>query len=180
MENTNKKKFILASIAVVLVLGAGIFLYGYSQDFKGEYEREIEQKIALQSSEDFDNAQKINYVVLYGGKKIKVELATDEATRAQGLSGRKELKEDEGLLFVFEKPGKYAFWMKDMNFPIDIIWIDASFNSIVYIKKDAKPESFPETFGPGPSHQEATYVLEVPAGFSEKYNLKEGDRIGFE
>jgi uncharacterized membrane protein (UPF0127 family) len=165
MVTINKKSFILSFFAIILVLGTAIFLFGYSQDFNGE---------------NFNNAKKIKYVVVYGGKKVKVDLAADDITRQQGLSGRLELKDSEGLLFIFEKPGKYQFWMKDMNFPIDIIWIDDNFNMVVYIKKDARPELYPETYGPGPDDMEARYVLEVPAGFSEKYNLKKGDRVGFE
>src|SRR3989344_2021969 len=91
------------------------------------------------------------------------------------IAGKKELKKDEGMLFVFNHTGKYPFWMKDMNFPIDIIWIGEDLR-VVYIKKDAKPESYPETFTP---NQDAKYVLEVFSSFSEKNNLKEGDRVKF-
>ena len=52
--------------------------------------------------------------------KIKVELAITPEARAQGLSGRPSLSENEGVLFVFDKPDKYSFWMKNMNFPLDI------------------------------------------------------------
>jgi uncharacterized membrane protein (UPF0127 family) len=65
--------------------------------------------------------------------------------------------------------------MKDMNFPIDIIWISEDLN-IVYIKKDARPELFPESYRP---ETKAKYVLEVVSGFSEKNNLKVGDRVEF-
>ena len=79
------------------------------------------------------------------------------------------------MLFIFEKPGKYYFWMKDMNFPIDMIWIGEDMR-VIYIKKNAQPESFPKTYGPD---IDSKYVLEVVAGFSEKNNLKEGDRAEF-
>jgi len=109
------------------------------------------------------------------GVILKTELAITDASRALGLSGRAELREDESLLFVFDFPGRYSFWMKDMNFPIDIIWIDENLR-VVYIKKNARPESYPESFTPD---QDAKYVLEVVAGFSDKYGLKEGDRVEF-
>ena len=79
------------------------------------------------------------------------------------------------MLFVFDKPGQYPFWMKDMNFAIDIIWIGEDLR-VVYIKKDARPELYPETYTPT---ENAKYVLEVPAGFSEKNNLKVGDSASF-
>ncbi len=113
--------------------------------------------------------------VKIGGVTVKVDLAETPSERAQGLSGRAGLSEEEGLLFVFEYVGKHAFWMKDMNFPIDIIWIGEN-GEIVYIKKDARPESYPQTFQPD---ENAKYVLEVVSGFSEKYNLKEGDMAEF-
>jgi uncharacterized protein len=112
------------------------------------------------------------------GQNIKVDLALTEAEQAQGLSGRPSLAEDEGMLFVFANPGKYLFWMKDMNFPIDMIWLSSDLK-VVYIEKNATPESYPETFGPGPNDGEAKYVLEVVSGFSDKNNLKVGDGMEF-
>lgn len=72
--------------------------------------------------------------VLIGGKKIRVDIADTVVTRTQGLSGRTSLAETDGMLFVFENADRYGFWMKDMNFAIDIIWIDPEKN-IVYIEK---------------------------------------------
>jgi len=109
------------------------------------------------------------------GQSIKVDLAFTPTAQEQGLSGRSNLKEDEDMLFVFDKPGQYPFWMKDMNFAIDIIWIGEDLR-VVYIKKNALPESYPESYG---SNGTSKYVLEVGAGFSDKNNLKVGDKIDF-
>ena len=116
----------------------------------------------------------IHYVKI-AGVTLKVDLALTPETQEQGLSGRSELKEDESMLFVFNHTDKYPFWMKDMNFPIDIIWIGEDLR-VVYIKKDAKLESYPEVFAPD---KDARYVLEVFSSFSEKNNLKEGDKVEF-
>jgi hypothetical protein len=113
--------------------------------------------------------------VKIAGVTLQVEIASTPEMLKQGLSGRAGLKENEGMLFVFERPGKYSFWMKDMNFPIDIIWIGEDLK-VIYIKKDALPNSFPEVFTPD---KNAKYVLEVNAGFSEKNDLKEGDSVQF-
>lgn len=113
--------------------------------------------------------------VRIAGQDVKVELAHSETERERGLSGRQTLSGNEGMLFVFDQPGKYSFWMKDMNFPIDIIWMDEDLK-IVYIKKDAKPELYPEQYQ---SDDNAKYVLEVVSGFSEKNNLKIGDSALF-
>ena len=109
---------------------------------------------------------------------IPVELADTDQKRSEGLSDRTELKQDSGMLFVFNSNGKTPFWMKDMKFSIDIIWINEA-KTIVGIDKDAQPQ-------PGTADQdlkryyppeEVKYVLEVNAGFSDKNNLKVGDSV---
>ncbi len=114
--------------------------------------------------------------VNFSGARVKVDIASTPASLARGLSGRPSLRSDEGLLFIFDQPGRYSFWMKDMNFPIDIIWLTADLN-VAYIKKDASPDSYPATFE---SPEDAQYVLEVVAGFAERNNIKAGDRVEFE
>jgi hypothetical protein len=123
----------------------------------------------------------IKYIKI-AGQDIRVELALNKEMQEKGLSGRNSLIPGEGMLFVFEKPGRYPFWMKEMNFPIDIIWL-ASFEDggekkikVAHIEKNAIPESFPKTFGPDADSQ---YILEVPAGFAEKNNLQIGDPAVF-
>jgi uncharacterized protein len=113
--------------------------------------------------------------VRIGGQNIRVELALTPEERTLGLSGRDALGDTEGMLFVFPEPGEYLFWMKGMNFPIDIIWIDEK-KQIIYVKTNALPENYLETYGP---EQDAKYVLEVSAGFSEKNNVKVGDKVRF-
>jgi hypothetical protein len=119
-------------------------------------------------------AEKIKSVRI-AGQNARVDLALTAGERARGLSGRVGLGENIGMLFVFDNEGIYPFWMKDMNFPIDIIWINKDLK-VVYVKENATPDSFPESFSPG---EKALYVLEVPAGFSEKNNLKIGDGVVF-
>lgn len=118
--------------------------------------------------------------VKVGGTKVKVDISDTEESRRQGLSGRPNLPEGEGMLFVFGSEARSAFWMKDMNFAIDIIWINAG--RVVGITKDAEPQ-------PGASDSELklyfppsafTQVLEVPSGFSEKNNFKVGDSVTLE
>ncbi|HEV7702008.1 MAG TPA: DUF192 domain-containing protein [Candidatus Paceibacterota bacterium] len=114
-------------------------------------------------------------IVQVGNTQIMVDLAITPEQQEQGLSGRISLKEDEGMLFIFEKPATYVFWMKDMNFPIDMIWLGEDLR-VVYIKRDARPELYPEAYSP---ERDAKYVLEVVSGFSDKNNIKEGDRVEF-
>ncbi len=109
------------------------------------------------------------------GQNIQVDLALNLETQSQGLSGRKSLDNNKGMLFVFDQPDKYSFWMKDMFFPIDMIWISEDMK-VIYIKKDARPELYPEIYKP---EENAKYILEVVSGFSEKNNLRVGDTVQF-
>ncbi|MCC7160759.1 DUF192 domain-containing protein [Candidatus Nomurabacteria bacterium] len=126
----------------------------------------------------FPNNSKTIKSVRIAGQNIKVELAVTAEEKQKGLSGRNNLKEDKGMLFVFENLDNYSFWMKDMNFPIDMIWIGEDLK-VIYIKKNALPESYPESFGPEISDKNVKYVLEVVSGFSDKNNLKIGDSVLF-
>src|SRR3989344_3587537 len=90
--------------------------------------------------------------VKIAGEKIHVMLALTPIEQQQGLSGRDGLKDDEGMLFVFANSGEHLFWMKDMKFPIDIIWLNDN-REVIYIKKNARPELYPETYGPASPSQ---------------------------
>ena len=159
----NKKK--LFSFAIVAVLVAIFCVFIFKSEYKGGLASIWRQGLQIHDT----------HFVEIGGKKLKVDLALTPDEQEQGLSGRKNLEEDAGMLFIFLKPSVNYFWMKDMNFPIDIIWIDQNFK-IIYIKKDALPSSYPTGYGPGVDNQ---YVLEVSAGFLEKNNVKEGDFVKF-
>jgi uncharacterized membrane protein (UPF0127 family) len=105
---------------------------------------------------------------------IPVYLAQSETERQQGLSGRNSLPINQGMLFIFDKPDYYAFWMKDMKFPIDIVFINGS--KVVSITENARPVPSGQlpTYQPtGPSDK----ALEINAGLSKKYNIKPGDTL---
>jgi len=122
--------------------------------------------------EDLD--QQIDSVTI-NDHRFSVEIAETERARQRGLSGRQELPLDSGLLFIFPKPDYYPFWMKEMNFPIDIIWLDSD-KKIVDITANLSPETYPESSRP---QNPAQYVLEINAGLSEKLNFKIGDQAQF-
>lgn len=104
---------------------------------------------------------------------ISVEVVTTADARERGLSGRNTLPEGKGMLFIFDQEGMWGIWMKDMLFPIDIIWADKD-GIIVTIVRGASPDSYPKTFSPT---KPALYVLEVPAGFVEKHDIAEGQKV---
>lgn len=114
--------------------------------------------------------------VTVAGEKLSVMIADTPELQERGLSGHKSLGGNEGMLFVFPAPVKTGFWMKDMLFPIDIVWFDAN-RHIVDVWGNASPSSYPEIRTP---HSEASYVLEVQSGFFKKHNLKFGDVLELE
>lgn len=111
--------------------------------------------------------------VQIGDNQIKVELAETPKQQSQGLSGRQSLGNDEGMLFMYEQPGFQHFWMKDMNFPIDIIWIGGD-EVIVGITENLTPDTYPETFS---SVEPSQYVLEVNAGYTQEHGISQGDIV---
>lgn len=104
------------------------------------------------------------------------EVADSAAERAQGLMHRKELAEDKGMLFVFDQEALPGFWMKNMEIPLDIIWISRD-QRIIGIKTNALPcrDSCESIVPP----DKIKYALEVNAGFAEKNQVKAGDKVEF-
>ncbi|HUC94747.1 MAG TPA: DUF192 domain-containing protein [Candidatus Saccharimonadales bacterium] len=116
--------------------------------------------------------------ITIGSKTIQVQIADTTQEREQGLSGVSSLAQDKGMLFVFDTKVTAVFWMKDMLFPLDMIWI--ADGKIVAINKNI-PKPAPNT----PDNQLKTYspgqfidrVLEVNAGFADKNKIKVGDSV---
>lgn len=118
--------------------------------------------------------QRINsktQVVKIGNAEIMVDVADESAEITQGLSGRDRLNKNQGMLFIFSDNQIPNFWMKDMKFPIDIVWLDAN-KTIVAITPSLAIETYPQTFSP-PSP--VRYVLEVNSGLSALNGWLPGD-----
>lgn len=123
------------------------------------------------------------------GEKIFVEIASTSAAQEQGLSGKSKLTEinknqkieTEGMLFVFSKSETLNFWMKDMSFDLDMVWLDENLK-IVHIEKNAQAGSYNKQ-NPAEStiftngNSLAKYVLEINSGLSSRLNLKVGDTL---
>lgn len=109
--------------------------------------------------------------VLIGEERYALEMADTDSERGKGLGGRDSLCEACGMLFVFESPGRYAFWMKDMRFPLDIIWLSGE--TVVFVEQDVQPD-FSGIIEPPVS---ADRVIEVNAGKAD--DLDAGDKVMF-
>lgn len=106
---------------------------------------------------------------------ITLETAQTSAQRAKGLSGRDSLRNDQGMVFIFERPQKACFWMKDTNFDLDIIWLNDQ-KQITQIRPQVSPDDYPEIYCAGPNTK---YVIELPAGATARNQLVVGQQIDF-
>ena len=122
-----------------------------------------------------DSSFKPTKNAVLNGVTIRLVIADTEATRARGLSYLKNIPDGTGMFFIFDKPGYLSFWMKDMNFPIDIIWFDEDYHA-VSLEENISSGTYPQVFTP---QVLAKYVLEVPAHFITKNKIKIGDKISF-
>ena len=135
----------------------------------------------MQSTATVPPTKPADAIVLIGDARYSVDLAILPRERQQGLSGREEMSRDSGMLFVFEEERQLRFWMKDMRFPLDIIWIDAECRLLAVAvdvpipPPDASNEQIARVQSPGP----ARYVLEVHAGEAARNGLQPGDAVEF-
>ena len=114
--------------------------------------------------------------VTIGETKVKAEIADNPLAQTKGLMFHKPLADSEGMLFKFGREDYYTFWMMNVSFPIDMIWISSE-KKVVYIAERAEP-CFLNCKLYAPTAK-AKYVLEVKDGFVKKHGIKVGDAIKF-
>jgi uncharacterized membrane protein (UPF0127 family) len=113
--------------------------------------------------------------ITVGGVPLTVELAVDPADHARGLSGRDHLAPGAGMLFVFPEPAPRSFWMKEMRFCLDIVWIEndviqGAAQGVCPAAPGTAESDLPSYASPVP----VSYVLEVPAGWLAAHGLGAG------
>lgn len=124
-------------------------------------------------------AQEKRLVRVYfpNGEFVLAEPALSAEQRARGLMFREDLAADRGMLFFFDEEALHPFWMKNVRFPIDILWLDRE-KMVVHIARTVPPcrrDPCP-TYAP---LRPSIYVLELRAGRSDQLGVKPGDRIEF-
>ncbi len=147
-------KIIIIFVVILLVFG-GVLFYQFSQ-------------ASIPTSK-----------ATFGERTFLISVARTPEEMQKGLSGRNSLPKDQGMIFVFEQPGDPAFWMKDMKFPLDMVFINN--DKIVSIAKNAKPaeanDENPPLYTAG---QQVDKVLEINGGLADEYKLKVGDTVKLE
>lgn len=165
-------KFIYVSIlAIICSLMVGLLPDMFRYEIRKNNTRNS-QAFVLET----DDNMKIDGFITVKKFKIPVHLAKSEAERIKGLSDLHSINKKHGMLFVFENSDYQSMWMKDMLFPIDIIWIDEDYR-IVHIEKNISPDTYPKIFT---APVKARFVLELKAGMGKYYNLLASDLISLE
>jgi uncharacterized protein len=115
------------------------------------------------------------YVIFSGDVQVEAEVADTDEARERGLMFRDTLGPQEGMLFTFEVPRRYGFWMKNVRIPLDIIWLDAGRRIVWMVEAappcdtDPCPMYLPET--------RASFVVEVNGGFARRHGVASGDTV---
>lgn len=172
----------VTSVAAAIVIIATIALYIYPafNGFGGLSKANLQQMLNLGESApnsiDASNYKQVNVTI--NNIDLLADVAANDEQRTKGLSVKDSLEENEAMLFVFDTSQEHSFWMKDMKFPIDIIWLDSN-KTVVHVEHNLQPCNFGGLCPTYKPDDNALYVLETVAGFTEKHDIVEGARVEF-
>ena len=163
-EQKDKSSTPKYGIIAVVIIVAGFFIYNnfIKKDSSEMHYYKFKKEGELTISDSLGNNK----------AKIDIEIADDDYSRQLGLMNRKGMEDNQGMIFIFDEERMQSFWMLNTLFSLDMIFINKE-NRIVTIQKNTTPlsqQSYPST-------KPALFVLEVVGGFSDNYNIKEGDVV---
>lgn len=164
--------FISTSIFLDYIMGKekeDLFVFAYSNNSMKEFF----------ANANVTDSEYLKGYAIVDNYKILVDIALTDKQVQDGLAIKNSLNENEGMLFFLGEPRKASFWMKNMKFPIDIIWLNENF-SIVHIEHELQPCKSVFDCKSYTPNSEALYVLETIDGFAKKHALKIGDNIKFQ
>jgi uncharacterized membrane protein (UPF0127 family) len=113
----------------------------------------------------------VTYPLKIKGHSVRAELANTEETRMTGLMFRTRVPENSGMLFVYEREGRYAMWMKNTYVPLSVAFLDRS--GVILNIEDMQPQTLDSHESAG----DAKYSLEMNQGWFRKRGIKAGDRV---
>lgn len=108
-----------------------------------------------------------------GGQNLKLEIADTDELRAKGLSDRPNVEKNGGMLFDFEQTGNWGIWTKDMNFNIDVIWLNQN-GQVLCVLQNLSPDTYPQSFY---ADKPSRYIIELHADSINKLGISEGSTI---
>ena len=158
----------LIIILIVAITASGVVMLAITSS---DEESVDYAEIDVNDQSFYSDTIKINDVL------VDVQIADTDVKRNRGLMFQEQLSYDQGMLFVYEISGNYAFWMPNMQFSLDIIWFEEN-GRVVHIEQDVSPcntePEHCEVYDPG---VDALYVFEATAGFVEKFGIDENSRF---
>ncbi|MBI2579268.1 MAG: DUF192 domain-containing protein [Candidatus Aenigmarchaeota archaeon] len=166
----------LIFILLVAILAIGVTQFGSHQGEEGIRASLLGAVHAAQSEIRVFIDWRAGIPLTIKGVTIIARVAETEEEQGEGLGGIWRLSDDKGMLYVYPRPDFYTHNMKDMRFPLDIIWIGKN-KTIVDVIENVQPDSYPDYAFVNDFL--AQYVLEISAGFFEKHKLKLGDLVEF-
>jgi len=152
-----------------------IFLISFSQLYA--FNLQSKNDTSSIDADFFSNYKKTTISI--NGINVTMAIASTDEHRIRGLSGIEKMNENEGMLFLFDKPSKQGFWMNKMNFPIDIIWLDSN-NKVVHIEKQLEPCKLFLACPVYNPEVDSLYVIELRSGFADDHSIKNDMIINFD
>ena len=146
IESGRRNTPVILCLVVVFVLAATVFMIYRGQQADTQY-------------------------IYLNNVRFKAEIADTPMARERGLSGRSNLSETQAMLFTYEQSANNCFWMRDMRFAIDMVWLDDQ-QAVSAIERDVRPTTYPQNF----CHVSRS-VIEFKAGTVDRINLKIGDQV---
>lgn len=116
--------------------------------------------------------------VTIDNQTFRVMVAKTDKEKQIGLSNKKQIAKDQGMIFIFDNSDLYSFWMKNMEFPIDIVYING--NQVTTVISNAKVPNSNTNLTIYQPEDKSDKVLEINAGLSNKYNIKKGSTVTIE
>ena len=166
-----KRKKLYLSISILLVFLGILLFFNYSSELNSSFSESLEKEAWL----DILNSKEIDSLELaLAACNFKTELARSKEEQYKGLSGRESLAKDEALLFLYKKAEALVFVMREMRFPIDIVFLRD--RKVIQIYENLEPEGR-EYKNYYPSLEPATEVLELAAGQVEACGIYLGDNL---
>lgn len=171
-ERKNKLMQIIAIIVIISFIGLLVFSKFFISNV--EVDSQLEKAVSNKTVYSFTKEGELSFNDAKGNliTSIDVEIADTDEQRQLGLMYRDKMDKNQGMLFIFDKEAPQAFWMHNTILPLDIIYVNSK-SEIVHIVKNAKP--FDDTSLP--SVKPAQFVVEVNAGYCDKFGIKVGDKI---
>ncbi len=162
----NRLRFALICGLLLVVVSLAVLATGKTSS-------NVQSKTALSCG-----AYRTDKVVRIYGQTFNAETPLDQAAFNKGLGGRPCIMPNQAMLFPFRQPSQYAFWMKDMKFPIDMIWVGPDLK-VVAVDINVQPATYPGKKFANPQNQPAQFVLEIKANRSKELNLVLGTPVNF-